>query len=259
MSRPWRAVTVDDEPPALRRLRGLLAAEAEIEIVGEFADPAQALEGIAALRPDVAFLDIQMPGMTGLELARELGPRPPLVVFVTAYDQHALAAFDVHAFDYLLKPVEPARLRTTLARVKERLAAGTADVQARLEAVMRSIETVAGGAAGRRVSFRVDGGTRIVAADEIDRVEVEDDYLRVHLAGGTLLVRESLSSLHDRLPAGMFARVHRSHLVNASRVRALRPWFGGDYVLVLADGTEITTGRTHRAEVRRAFLPGDPR
>jgi two-component system LytT family response regulator len=256
VTRPWRAVTVDDEPPALRRLRGLLVEDGDIDIVGEFADPAEALEGMAALRPDVAFLDIQMPGMTGLELARALGPRPPLIVFVTAYDQHALAAFEVHAFDYLLKPVEPARLRTTLARVKERLAAGTADVQDRLEAVMRSIEAAAGGAAARRVSFRVDGGVRIVLADEIDRVEVEEDHLRVHLARGTLLVRETLSALHGRLPAGMFVRVHRSHLVNAARVRELRPWFGGDWVLVLADGTEITTGRTHRPEVRRAFGPG---
>ena len=119
---------------------------------------------------------------------------------------------------------------------------------------MRSIEAATGSASARRVSFRVDGGTRIVPADEIDRVEVEEDYLRVHLGARTLLVRESLSALHDRLPAGMFVRVHRSHLVNASRVRELRPWFGGDYVLVLADGTEITTGRTHRAEVRRAFV-----
>ncbi|HKP76672.1 MAG TPA: response regulator, partial [Longimicrobiaceae bacterium] len=188
MSRPWRAVTVDDEPPALRRLRGLLVDDAEIEIAGEFTDPAEALEGIAALRPDVVFLDIQMPGMTGLELARELGPGPPLVVFVTAYDQHALAAFDVHAFDYLLKPIDPARLKTTLARVKDRLAAGTAGVPARLEAVMRTIEAATGGASARRVSFRVDGATRIVAADEIDRVEVEEDYLRVHLAGRPLLV-----------------------------------------------------------------------
>lgn len=255
MSRTWRAVTVDDEPPALRRLRDLLSADGEIQVAGEFSDPAEAVEGMAALRPDVAFLDIQMPGMTGLELARALGPRPPLIVFVTAYDQHALAAFDVHAFDYLLKPVDPARLRTTLARVKERLGAGMDDVQARLEAVMRSIEA-AGGGPSRRVSFRVDGGTRIVAADEIDRVEVEEDYLCVHLGGRTLRVRESLAALQDRLPAGKFVRVHRSHLVNASRVRELRPWFGGDYVLVLADGTEITTGRTHRGEVRKAFVHG---
>src|SRR6185295_4800667 len=120
------------------------------------------------------------------------------------YDQHALAAFEVHAFDYLLKPVEPARLRTTLARVKERLgAAGAGEVQVRLEAVMRSIEAAAAGAI-RRVAFRVDGATQVVAADEIDRVEVEEDHLRVHLPGRTLLSRESLSSLQDRLPAEMF-------------------------------------------------------
>jgi two-component system, LytTR family, response regulator len=254
MTRPWRAVAVDDEPPALRRLRDLLAPHGEIEIVGEYADPAEALDGIAALRPDLAFLDIQMPGMTGLELARALGPRAPLVVFVTAFDQHALAAFEVHAFDYLLKPVDPSRLRATLARVAERLAApGAGDVQARLEALAWSIEVAAGGAA-RRVSFRVGGGTQVVHADEIDRVEVEEDHLRIHLPGRTLLVRETLASLQERLPAGMFVRVHRSHLVNAARVRELRPWFGGDYVLVLADGTEITTGRTHRADVRRAFV-----
>ena len=256
MTRPWRAVAVDDEPPALTRLRDLLAPDGEVELVGEYTDPAQALEGIAALRPDLAFLDIQMPGMTGLELARALGPAAPLVVFVTAYDEHALAAFDVHAFDYLLKPVEPARLQATLARVKQRLGARPADdAQARLEAVMRSIEAAGEALHRGRVSFRVDGGAQVVAADEIDRVEVEGDHLRVHLPGRTLLVRETLSSLQQRLPAGMFVRVHRSHLVNAARVRELRPWFGGDYVVVLADGTKIVTGRTHRAEVREAFVP----
>jgi len=249
-------VAVDDEPPALTRLRDLLAPDGEVELVGEYTDPAEALEGIAALRPDLAFLDIQMPGMTGLELARALGEGAPLVVFVTAFDQHALAAFEVHAFDYLLKPVEPARLAATLARVKQRLDARPADdVQARLEAVMRSIEAASAAARPARVSFRVDGGAQVVAADEIDRVEVEGDYLRVHLPGRTLLVRETLSALQQRLPAGMFVRVHRSHLVNAGRVRELRPWFGGDYVVVLADGTKIVTGRTHRAEVRNAFVP----
>ena len=256
MTRPWRAVAVDDEPPALTRLRDLLAPDGEVELVGEYTDPAQALEGIAALRPDLAFLDIQMPGMTGLELARALGPAAPLVVFVTAYDEHALAAFDVHAFDYLLKPVEPARLQATLARVKQRLGARPADdAQARLEAVMRSIEAAGEALRRGRVSFRVDGGAQVVAADEIDRVEVEGDHLRIHLPGRTLLVRETLSSLQQRLPAGMFVRIHRSHLVNAARVRELRPWFGGDYVVVLADGTKIVTGRTHRAEVREAFVP----
>jgi DNA-binding LytR/AlgR family response regulator len=162
MARSWRAVAVDDEPPALTRLRDLLAPDGEVELVAGYTDPAEALEGIAALRPDLAFLDIQMPGMTGLELAAALGDAAPLVVFVTAYDQHALAAFEVHAFDYLLKPVEPARLRTTLARVKQRLGGGRADdARARLEAVMRSIEAASGDALRRgRVSFRLTAARR---------------------------------------------------------------------------------------------------
>lgn len=257
---PVRAVLVDDEPPALKRLRRLLEEVGEVEVVGEFTDPAEALAGVGALRPDLLFLDIQMPGMSGIELARELGEATPLVVFVTAFDEHALRAFEVHAFDYLLKPIDPARLRACLAAVGRRLGASADDpLPARLQALLRTLESGAAApavpapGAPPRVPLRVDGVLHLLAADEIDRVEVEDDYLRVHASDRQLLVRETLGSLEQRLPAGRFVRVHRSHLVNADRVRELRPWFGGDFLLVLRDGTRIVSGRTHRARIREAF------
>ncbi|HEU4452316.1 MAG TPA: LytTR family DNA-binding domain-containing protein [Longimicrobium sp.] len=251
MSTMIRALIVDDEPPARRRLRALLSAEADVEVAGECGDGLQAVEQIRALRPDVVFLDVQMPEAGGFEVVEAVGPhRMPAVVFVTAYDEFALRAFEVHALDYLLKPYDRERFAATLRHVRARLG-GAAELAPRLLSLLD--ETRARPAYLERIPVRSGSRIQLVPVAELDYLQADDNYVRLHTGGRSHLVRETLGAMEARLDPERFLRVHRSLVVNLSRITELEPLFSGEYVLTLRDGTRLTTGRSYRARLQEAL------
>jgi two-component system, LytTR family, response regulator len=245
-----RALIVDDEPLARAHLRKLIAADPEVEVVGECGNGRDAVAAILERTPDLVFLDIQMPELDGFEVVRQVGAsRMPAVVFVTAYNEYALRAFEVYALAYLLKPVDRSRFAHVLERAKgqARLAAPS-ELESRLTALLEQ-----GGERGRpddRLAIKVEGRILFVRIDDIDWVEAEDNHVRLHVGPRTHVVRGTLTALERRLPAPRFLRAHRSAMVNVDRITEVQPWFGGDYVLILADGTRITSGRTYRERVQ---------
>jgi two-component system LytT family response regulator len=245
---PIRTVIADDEPPARRTLRLLLGADPEIEVVAESDSGRDALRVLRDARPDLVFLDVQMPGATGLEVMAALRGEPrPRVVFVTAYPEHALDAFGVEAVDYLLKPFDDERFRLALDRaklaVRERRAL---DLARRLGALG---DVASPPPAAERVAVRDAGGVRLVPVDEIEWIGAQDYYAELHAGPRTYLLRESLQSLAARLDPRRFARIHRGAIVNVARVDTLEPATHGEWTVVLRDGTRLRLSRTHRASL----------
>jgi two-component system LytT family response regulator len=250
-----RAIIVDDEPLARRHLRALLTAEPDVAVVAECATGLEAVAAIRSQRPDLVFLDIQMPELDGVGVADAIGSASmPLTVFVTAHDDRALDAFRVHALDYLLKPVDRTRFALALARAKDTLRGRIARDPARLEAMLAALRPHRAGVAAdplvpsERLAVRVEGRTLLVRVREIDWISADDNNVVLHAAGRAMRIRETLSSLAERLPTD-FVRVHRSAMVNSARVAEVRPAIHGEYVIVLSDGVEIPTGRRFRDAV----------
>lgn len=236
-----RALIVDDEPLARRRLKTLLKDEEGIEIVGEAGDGAAAVAAIGRLRPNVVFLDVQMPGMDGFDVIGALSPPLcPAVVFVTAYDQYALEAFNVHAADYLLKPFDRKRLRQALARVRA-LAAG--DPHAAAARVLNLVAEVRATRSLERIVIKSANRVYFVRAADIDRIEAAGHYLTLHAGREEHVMRGTIREIAARLDPDRFVRVHRSTIVNLDRIKELIPWFHGEYVIVLRDGTRVTSSR----------------
>ncbi|MGI8437811.1 MAG: LytR/AlgR family response regulator transcription factor [Chthoniobacterales bacterium] len=234
-----KALLVDDERLARSELRRLLRAHPEIEIIGEAANAAQATEKIHALKPELIFLDVQMPGKTGFELLADL-PDAPRVIFTTAYDQYALKAFDFGALDYLLKPIEPARLARSLAR---------------LQADEETTETTAAahGVLGENDQVFLKDGERcwLVPVGDIRLLESEGNYARVYFAESRPLIPRSLQTLEARLDPQRFFRVSRQHIINLRFVRKVEPWFDGGLLLRLGEGDpEIKVARRRAQELR---------
>jgi two-component system LytT family response regulator len=247
---PLRVLVVDDEPLARQAIRLLLADDPEVTVVGECSgvDGASAVE---RTRPDVLFLDVHMPEVDGFDLLEQIGiDQAPTVVFVTAYADHALRAFEVHAIDYLLKPVTDERFAGALARAKElaRLRRGGEAADPRLGAMMRERTRVT-----RRILVRDRDRTHVVDVDTIDWIEAADYYAMLHVGDRTHLLRETMNQLEQRLDPERFFRVHRSAIVNLERVREIHPLFRGDRDLVLADGTHVRLSRTRRDDFERLF------
>ncbi len=244
-----RALIVDDEAPARARLRQLLAHEQDVEVIGECANGRQALEAIARDKPGVVFLDIQMPGLTGLEVCQALptaGCPVPVIVFVTAYDRYAVKAFEVHATDYLLKPFDRERLGRTLAHVRRQFADGAQDETrlARVLELLQSIDRRPG-----RMVFKEDGRLIFLDADQIDWVEADGNYIRIHAGQRSHYVRETLSGIETQLPATTFLRISRSTLVNIARIKEMQPMFYGDYAVILQDGSKLSMSRGYRGRL----------
>jgi two-component system LytT family response regulator len=236
-----RVLIVDDERLSRQRLRRLLDAEADLEVLAECASGDEAAAVLAAGEVDLLFLDVQMPQMDGFQLLASLRGRQPVVVFVTAYDEYAVKAFDVHALDYLLKPFDPERFGQTLERARQEIEwrRGGRPASGVVPAFVRTHLPVK--TAGRILFLRVD---------EIDWIEAADNYVRIHTVNGEdHLVRETLNTMQGRLDPGRFLRIHRSTIVNVSRIRELRPWFHGDYVVLLTNGRELTLSRSYRDRV----------
>lgn len=257
MTEVLRAVIADDEPLSLRRLELGLAQTPGVELAGAARDGRQAVQMIQALQPDIVLLDIKMPGLDGLEVLRAITPeRAPAVIYVTAYDRHATAAFELEAVDYLLKPFDFERLRQAIERARRKLQAGEA--AARLDELRRSLEalgldTIAGAAeaAYDEAIWVPDRRGRVkVPVRDIDWIQAERDYVRVHVRGRSYLLRGSLQAIAAKLDPERFAQVHRSALVRLDRVEKTvqRPTSG--WVLVLSTGAEVPVGRTYVRALR---------
>jgi two-component system LytT family response regulator len=246
-----RVLIVDDEALARRRMRSLLAGEPDIVVVGECETGAQAVTAIRDLQPDLVFLDVQMPELDGFDVIASVGPdKMPPVIFVTAFDDYAVNAFEVGAIDYLLKPVDQLRFSQTLERVKKRVAGrgSQADLAAQLSGLLDRVTRA--DASDDRIGVKVQGKIVFLDADEIYWIQARDDIARVHLVDSAYDVREPLTHLEARLPANRFLRVHRSAIVNTSKVRAAEPFDQGDQLLILRNGKRITTGRSYRKAVK---------
>jgi two-component system LytT family response regulator len=245
---PWRALVVDDEPPARQTLKVLLARESDFVLAAECAHGAEAAERIPAVDPHVIFLDVEMPGIGAFDLLRLLDGTPPaLIVFVTAHARYALQAFEQHAFDYLLKPFSDERFADVADRIRTRLRERQ---QARIADRLGGFLVDPSPSGGRRTLVVRDGTrTVVIPHDEILWIEAEDYCVRIHLAARTLLVRETLHRLAARLDADGFVRVHRSAIANVGAVRSLEPATSGDGRVTLADGTTLRVSRTRRRDV----------
>jgi two-component system LytT family response regulator len=253
MTPALRALIVDDVKLARQRLRRLLGAHPDVEVVGECADAASAIAAIAEHTPDLVFLDIEMPEQDGFAVLAELpAVRRPAIVFVTAYDQHAVKAFEANALDYLLKPVEPARMAATLERVRGQRTTGGSD--ARLDALLRVLER---DRYPVRLAVRGTDGTQLVRVAEIDWIEAAGNYLCVRAGKQTHVLRETLTQMEAKLDPARFVRIHRSRIVNIDRIARLSPLFNGDHCVLLGDGTELTLSRTYREALFRVI--GEPR
>lgn len=243
---PFRALVVDDEPLGRERLRTLLADDREIEIVGECADGRGAVEAVRDLAPDLVFLDVQMPLLDGFDVVKEVGAEAmPPVIFVTAYDEYAIKAFEVHALDYLLKPFDRQRFERALERAKQHLVKEEGGALAgQLRALLAEVRTGRDTADGvDRLVVRSRGRITIVPTRELDWIEAAGNYARLHAGDETHLMRETMTGLADLLPATEFARVSRSAIVRIDRIRELKRRSHGEYTIVLRDGKRVKSSR----------------
>lgn len=248
---PIRALIVDDEPLARELLHGLVSGTPGFEVAGECRNGAEAVEALLSERPGVVFLDVQMPEVDGFGVVERVGvERMPVTVFVTAYDQHALRAFEAQAMDYLLKPFDEERLARTLRRVEtqvRRPPQGVA-VEPRLVSLLESLERRERYA--ERLVLRDEGRAWFLPVSRIDWVEATGKCAQVHAGGEVHRVRESITALEAQLDPRRFVRVNRSAIVHLDRVREVQGWFHGDFVLMLEDGTQLTSGRGYRERLQ---------
>jgi two-component system LytT family response regulator len=249
-------MVVDDEPMARERIVGLLQQEQDIELVGECADGQQAVSAIQAQHPDLVFLDVQMPACDGFGVIQQVGPdQMPAVVFVTAYDEYALRAFEVHAIDYLLKPFGRDRFQQTLQHAREHLDRRRAgDLGRRLLALVQDLKPEP--QMLDRLVVKSGGRVFFLRTDDIDWIEAAGNYVRLHLGDDAHLFRETMNNMEGRLDTRRFVRIHRSRIVNTDRIKELQPWFNGEYVVVLQNGTRLTLSRGYREKLQERLEKG---
>ena len=241
-----RTLVVDDDPVARQRVVSLLREEADIDLVGECATGAQALAAIATQAPDLLILDVQMPELDGFDLARALGDRRlPAVVFVTAHDEYALRAFEIHALDYVLKPFSADRFRAALTHARDHLGDRRATTLGRqMLALLPEMRRPS--AFGDRLVVKASGRIYFVPIRDIDWCEAAGNYVRLHVGRQTHLVRETMHDLETQLDPSQFMRIHRSSIVNVERIQELRSSFNGEYVVQLQSGARLTLSRGYR-------------
>ncbi len=245
-------LVVDDEAPARRRLVALLAEETDTELVGEAADGVAAVAQLAALEPDVVLLDIRMPRLDGFEVIEQVGSAMPTVIFVTAFDQHALEAFAVHALDYLLKPVEPRRLHEALARARALRDATAAERRAHRTAAAE-LAAAQARPLHRLLASDAAGGMALVPVDDIVLARAQRNYVALRTARGEFRLRGTIAALEARLDRQHFLRVNRSDIVRLSAITTLAPWSHGDYRVELPDGSALLWSRRYRARDAAQF------
>jgi two-component system, LytTR family, response regulator len=269
-----RVMIIDDEAVARSRLRRLLAAHSDVTIVGEAADGRSALDAILAHRPDLVFLDVRMPELDGFEVLAELSPHElPVIVFVTAFSDHAPKAFDVGALDYLLKPYDPDRLAQTLTRAREArredASEGSKQLLAAIETLtreQRALRTALGAGTAavagpqtnperlqERILVTRRGHGVFVTLADVDYVESAGNYIKLHIGTESHRLRVPLSDMEQRLDPTRFARIHRTVIVNITRVAEIQPWFSGDAIVMLANGTKLRLSRHYRTAIEAMF------
>lgn len=235
---------MDDEPWARAKIASLLNTEADFEVVRSCSGGAEAIEAILTIKPDLVFLDVQMPGIDGFGVIETIGIEAmPLTIFATAYDSHALQAFDAQALDYLLKPFDEARFRRSLERARKELRSGGSN-STRLCNLLDAVQTQRRYL--QRVVVKSRGRVIFLKSSDIDWLEGSGNYVTLHLHQDTYLLRESLTALERKLDPVQFIRLHRSAIVNVDRIKELAPWSGGEQAVFLQDGTQLTIGRVFR-------------
>ena len=245
-----KVLVADDEPLARERLSGLLSQEPDIEVVGQARDGEEAVTAIHDDSPDLVFLDVQMPQMSGFNVIEAVGSdKMPLVIFVTAYDQHALKAFQVRALDYLLKPFDRERFKDALSRARKQLERDeNGDLGRRLLALVKDLRRDQ--PKSDRLVVKSGGRLFFLRTDEIDWVEAAGNYVRLHVGPGSHLLRETMNAIEGRLDPEKFFRIHRSRIVNMERIQELQPWLNGEYAVLLRTGTRLTLSRGYREKLQ---------
>jgi two-component system LytT family response regulator len=252
-----QALIVDDEPIARRGIRRELEREPDVVVVGECADGYQAVTAIHEKRPDLVFLDLQMPELDGFGVIETVGvEHMPVVIFVTAYHQHALKAFEIHALDYILKPFDRERFQSALLRARKQIQqANLQGLSVRLLALLQDAEAVRQPAERpkylERLVVKASGRIFFLNTEEIYWIEAADNYVRLHVDKESHLIQGTMSRLESRLNPEMFLRIHRSAIVNINFIRELHPLFHGEYAVQLSNGKELTSGRTYREHLQR--------
>jgi two-component system LytT family response regulator len=238
-----RVLIVDDEELARERMESLLSAQPDVEIAGICADGMSALQAIEQTRPDLVMLDVQMPGMDVFEVASNIDPEnAPAIVFVTAHDGHAIKAFEIHALDFLLKPYDQARLEKALDRARGTLnATRTPALDPRLVSFLEQLHEER--KYPERLIVKSSGRVFFVRTEDIDWVEASGNYAKIHTKSDAHLLRESMKNMEGKLDPRVFVRIHRSAIVNIDRIKELEPWFHGEYVVIMRDGTRLTASR----------------
>jgi two-component system LytT family response regulator len=245
-----KVLVADDEPLARERLTGLLSQEPDIDVVGQARDGEEAITAIHDDAPDLVFLDVQMPQMNGFDVIEAVGTdKMPLVIFVTAYDQHALKAFQVRALDYLLKPFDRERFKDALQRARKQLEREeNGDLGRRLLALVKDLRRDQ--PKSDRLVVKSGGRLFFLRTDEIDWVEAAGNYVRLHVGPGSHLLRETMNAIEGRLDPEKFFRIHRSRIVNMERIQELQPWLNGEYAVLLRTGTRLTLSRGYREKLQ---------
>ncbi len=250
-----RVLLVDDEPLAREMLREMLKGDPQVAIVGESCNGREALEAIRRHSPDLVFLDVQMPEVGGFEVLASLGKEEiPHVIFVTAYDQYAVRAFEVQALDYLLKPFDQERFDVSWQRARAQVIRdrnGVRDMDQRILALLEELK--AGKSYLERLVIKTGGRIYFLETGEIDWIEAEGNYVSVHSAKKSHLLRETISSLESQLDPRKFVRIHRSSIVRLDFIKELQPWFHGEYRIILQDGTQLTLSRNNRDKLQEAL------
>jgi two-component system LytT family response regulator len=247
-----RTIVVDDEPLARDWIRQHLRGDDQIELVAECDDGFKAVQAIDKLRPDLLLLDVQMPGLDGFGVLRALeeGP-PPAVVFITAFDRYALRAFEVHAIDYLLKPVSPERLQEAVARSKKRLATAiNTDAATELLELLREVRRYPDW-----LLIKSEGRSHFVRVQDIDWIESKRNNVLLHVGAMSHLYHDTTSGIESKLDPTRFLRIHRSTIVNIERIKELHPWFNGDYAVTLKNGAKLTMSSSYKQKLK-AFRKG---
>lgn len=244
---------VDDEPLARERLKRFLRDEPEIEIIGECGDGESAVTSIKQQHPDLIFLDIQMPEKNGFEVIRSLGVKKlPIVIFVTAYDQYALQAFDVHALDYLLKPFNKERLHRAVSRAREQFAKkNSGSIDERIISLLEDLRPEKRYL--ERLVVKTSGRIFFLKAEEIDWIEAAGNYVKIHSGRDAHMIRETMNGIEAKLDPDRFLRIHRSTVVNVDKIKELHPMFSGDYAVILRNGAELSLSRNYRDRFLELF------
>jgi two-component system LytT family response regulator len=248
-----KTLIIDDEPLARDRIKRFLRDEGDIVVIGECGNGAEAIEKIASEQPDLVFLDIQMPEKNGFEVIKALSRRHlPAIIFVTAYDQYAIKAFEVHAMDYLLKPFNRDRIHRAVARAREHVEnKRLGNLDERLNALIADLKTEKKYI--DRLVVKSVGRVFFLKTDEIDWIEAAGNYVKLHVGRESHMIRETMNGIEAKLDPEQFLRIHRSTVVNIDRIKELQPMFSGDYIVILRNGTELALSRNYRERFNELF------